>query len=144
MWPASGCASFMNATTRGPEPAPAGGPGLPVLHGLKSCDTVKRARAWLAAQGVAHGFHDLRAQGLPEAVLGAALDSLGAGRLLNRQGSTWRRLDEAARARAAEAEGLRALLREHPSLIRRPLVHWPDGRWTVGFDAGDWAARLGR
>lgn len=114
------------------------------LHGLPNCDTVKRARAWLQQQGVAHAFHDFKKQGLPEAVLQAALDGVGAARLLNRQGSTWRQLDEAARAAADTAAGLPALLRERPSLIKRPLVAWPDGGWTVGFDAADWAARLGR
>lgn len=116
----------------------------PIVHGIPNCDTVKRARAWLAAQGIDAPFHDFKKQGLPEAVLAPALAALGAQTLLNRQGSTWRKLDEAARAAADTPAGLRTLLQAQPSLVKRPLVAWPDGRWTVGFVAEDWAGRLGR
>ena len=63
------------------------------LYGIPNCDTVKRARAWLAGQGTAYDFHDFKKGGVPEARLDAWLKAVGWERLLNRQGTTWRKLD---------------------------------------------------
>ena len=118
------------------------------LHGIPNCDTVKKARAWLAAQAPAAGvevhFHDFRKQGVPAELLGPASDALGWERLLNRSGTTWRRLDEAERAAVTDAATAIALMQAKPSVIRRPLVRWPDGAFSVGFDAADFARRLER
>ncbi|MDQ5896457.1 MAG: hypothetical protein QG612_543 [Pseudomonadota bacterium] len=118
------------------------------LHGIPNCDTVKKARAWLAAQAPAAGvevqFHDFRKQGVPAELLGPASDALGWERLLNRSGTTWRRLDEAERAAVTDAATAIALMQAQPSVIRRPLVRWPDGAFSVGFDAADFARRLER
>jgi Spx/MgsR family transcriptional regulator len=118
-----------------------------VLHGIPNCDTVKKARAWLAehagAAGVAVTFHDFRKQGVPDDALDAWIAALGWERLVNRSGTTWRRLDEAARAAVTDAASARALMQAQPSVIRRPVVRWPDGTLTVGFDADAWAHRLG-
>ena len=62
--------------------------------------------------------------------------------LLNRKGTTWRRLDEAQRDAVHDAAAARALMLAQPSVIKRPVVQWPDGRITVGFDAADWAERV--
>jgi Spx/MgsR family transcriptional regulator len=112
------------------------------LYGIPNCDTVKRARAWLTAQGAAHDFHDFKKAGVPAQALAQWLAALGWERLLNRAGSTWRKLDEAQRAAAADEAGARALMLEQPSVIKRPVVQWPDGRLSVGFDAADWTLRL--
>lgn len=112
-----------------------------ILYGIPNCDTVKKARAWLADQGVAHSFHDFRKQGVPPARLDAWLHAAGAGRLLNRQGTTWRKLDPAVQARGADPEGARALMLAQPSVIKRPVVEWPDGSITVGFDPAQWTLR---
>lgn len=116
-------------------------PGMspPILYGIPNCDSVKRARAWLASQGVAHGFHDFKKAGLPEDRLAAWLASAGWETLLNRRGTTWRRLDEAERAGANDAASAAALMRAQPSLVKRPVVEWPDGAISVGFDAADFA-----
>ncbi len=118
------------------------------LHGIPNCDTVKKARAWLAAQAPAAGvevhFHDFRKQGVPAELLGPASDALGWERLLNRSSTTWRRLDEAERAAVTDAATAIALMQAQPSVIRRPLVRWPDGAFSVGFDAADFARRLER
>ena len=114
------------------------------LHGLPNCDTVKRARAWLAEQGVAYAFHDFRKAGVPAQPLQRWADALGWQRLLNRAGSTWRRLDDAQRAAVVDAASAAALMRAQPSVIRRPVMQWADGSVSVGFDAADWARRLGR
>lgn len=112
------------------------------VYGIANCDTVKRARAWLAAQGVEAPLHDLRKAGLPPDLLDGWIARFGWERLLNRQGTTWRRLDEAAKAAVVDAASARALMLAQPSLIRRPLVRWADGAWTLGFDPEAWAARV--
>ena len=123
-------------------------PRVLTLHGIPNCDTVKKARAWLAAQAPAAGvevhFHDFRKQGVPAELLGPASEALGWERLINRSGTTWRRLDEAERAAVTDAATAIALMQTQPSVIRRPLVRWPDGCFSVGFDAADFAARLAR
>lgn len=111
------------------------------LYGIPNCDTVKRARAWLAEHGVAHAFHDLKKQGVPAEQLAAWVQAVGWEKLLNRQGTTWRKLEPAAQAAAADAAGAMALMQAQPSVIKRPVVQWPDGSVTVGFDAAAWAAR---
>ena len=110
------------------------------LYGIPHCDTVKRARAWLAEQGIEHGFHDFKKAGVPPDRLDAWLAAAGWERLLNRNGTTWRQLDDAQRAGVADAAAARALMLLRPSVIKRPVVEWDDGRITVGFDAARWAA----
>jgi Spx/MgsR family transcriptional regulator len=112
------------------------------LHGIPNCDTVKRARAWLAGQGAEVVFHDFKKAGVPPAGLDAWLAAAGWERLLNRQGNTWRKLDEASRAAVVDAASARALMLAQPSVIKRPVVVWGDGAVTVGFDAERFAQRL--
>jgi Spx/MgsR family transcriptional regulator len=111
------------------------------LYGITNCDTVKKARAWLAGQGVAYQFHDFKKAGVPPDRLEAWMREAGWEKLLNRQGTTWRKLDPALQARAGDAEGARALMLAHPSAIKRPVVEWDDGAVTVGFDPAGWSLR---
>lgn len=113
------------------------------LYGIPNCDTVKKARTWLAEQGVAVQFHDFKKQGVPADHLSAWVAAVGWTPLVNRQGTTWRKLDPAAQAAVTDAASAMALMREQASVIKRPVVEWPDGAVTVGFSASDWAARLG-
>lgn len=115
------------------------------LYGIANCDTVKKARAWLAARELPHIFHDYKKHGVPAAQLQRWLAALGPQRLLNRRGTTWRRLDAAAQARADDPAQLAALLCEQPSLIRRPVAEWEGAQGdavTVGFDEAEWNQRL--
>ena len=112
------------------------------LYGIPNCDTVRRARAWLAANGVNAAFHDFKKAGVPTARLEAWLVAAGWERLLNRSGTTWRKLDDAVRASAVDAAGAKRVMLEQPSVIKRPVVEWGDGRITVGFDADEWAERV--
>jgi arsenate reductase (glutaredoxin) len=114
---------------------------MTTLHGIPNCDTVKRARAWLAEHGVAHAFHDFAKAGVPADRLPAWVQACGWEALLNRKGTTWRKLDDAGRAAVVDAESAMALMRAHPSCIKRPVVDWADGSTTVGFDAAGWAGR---
>jgi Spx/MgsR family transcriptional regulator len=113
-----------------------------ILYGIPNCDTVKRARAWLAGHGAQAQFHDFRKAGVPPEALDAWIAALGWQRLLNRQGSTWRKLDEPVKAAVVDAASARALMLAQPSVIKRPVVLWPDGAITVGFDEVDFARRL--
>lgn len=110
-----------------------------IVYGIPNCDTVKRARAWLAEQGRDYGFHDFKKAGVPEARLDAWIAALGWEPLVNRQGTTWRKLDETVRAGVVDAASARALMLAQASVIKRPVVEWDDGRITVGFDAARWA-----
>ena len=110
------------------------------VYGIPNCDTVKRARTWLTAQGLAHTFHDFKKLGVPAARLPAWQQAVGWDKLLNRQGTTWRKLDPAIQATAAHTAGALAVMQDHASVIKRPVVEWPGGTITVGFDPATWAA----
>lgn len=114
---------------------------MTILYGIPNCDTVKKARAWLQAERGAAEFHDFKKAGVPPARLDAWLAKLGWERLLNRNGTTWRKLDETRRQAVVDLPSARALLLEEPSLIKRPVVEWADGSITVGFDPADWVRR---
>ena len=114
----------------------------PTLHGIPNCDTVKKARAWLDCRGVAHRFHDFRKLGVPEDELRRWIAAVGWERLVNRQGTTWRRLDEAAREAVVDAASAAALMRDQPSVIRRPVLAVGD-EVVVGFDVARYAALFG-
>ena len=112
------------------------------VHGIPNCDTVKKARAWFAAQGVETGWHDFKKQGVPEDELGTWLQSVGWDKLLNRQGTTWRRLDDSTKAGVVDAASARALMLAQSSVIKRPVVDWGGGQVSVGFDPEAFAGRL--
>ena len=109
------------------------------LYGIPNCDTVKRARTWLDEQGIGYEFHDFKKQGVPEAELDRWLQSPGWEALVNRRGTTWRRLDDATRASVVDTASARTVLLANPSLIKRPVVNWgPKAGVTTGFDAAAW------
>jgi len=112
-----------------------------IVYGIANCDTVKRARAWLDERGTAYIFHDFKKVGVPERKLDAWLKAAGWESVLNRKGTTWRKLDSSVQNRIVDAQSARALMLEQPSAIKRPVVEWGDGRITVGFDVADWAKR---
>ena len=110
------------------------------VYGIPNCDTVKKARAWLTIQGLEHSFHDFKRYGVPMQRLPAWCQAVGWEKLLNRQGSTWRKLDAEVQAGACDAAGAQALMLANPSVIKRPVVEWQgnSGLITVGFDAPGW------
>ncbi len=109
-----------------------------VLHGIKNCDTVKKARRWLEANNVDYRFHDLRADGLDEEMLRKWLGQVAWERLLNTRGTTWRKLPDNQRRGLDESEAL-ALMLAHPTLIKRPVLTIKD-KCHIGFKADDYAA----
>lgn len=112
------------------------------LFGISDCDTVKRARQWLADAGQAYDFHDFKKAGVPMQGLDAWLAACGWELLLNRRGATWRSLGVDTQRQVVDIDSARALMLAQPSVIKRPVVEWSDGSVTVGFDATAWASRL--
>jgi arsenate reductase (glutaredoxin) len=113
---------------------------MTILYGIPNCDTVKKARAWLDANGVAYEFHDFKKQGVPEHLLSGWLADVGWETLLNSKGSTWRKLDAAVQAGVVDAASAKALMMANASVIKRPVVQWRSAVLTVGFDTVAWAA----
>lgn len=110
------------------------------LYGIPNCDTVKKARVWLDANGIAHSFHDYKKEGADPARLAKWADAVGWEVLLNRAGTTFRKLDEADRADIDREKAL-ALMAAHPSLIKRPVADYRGGI-LVGFKPDQWASAL--
>ena len=111
------------------------------IHGIKNCDTMKKARAWLDAHGVAHDFHDYKVAGINAATLQAWIARVGWEVLLNRAGTTFRKLPDADRADLTEARAI-ALMLAQPGMIKRPVLD--DGAvLLVGFKPEVYAKRFG-
>jgi arsenate reductase len=123
---------------------------MTTLYGIPNCDTVKKARAWLTAQEVDYTFHDFKKQGVPNHRLEAWCKAAGWEKVLNRQGTTWRKLDADVQARAVDSASAQALMLANSSVIKRPVVEWGDGGGagsvavSVGFDAARWAELKGK
>jgi len=111
-----------------------------ILHGIPNCDTVKKARKWLDEQGIPHEFRNYKTSPPTEAELSAWAKETGWEILLNKAGTTFRKLPEADKAGLDEAKAI-ALMVEHPSLIKRPVVTGA-GTLLVGFKPDQWAAAL--
>ena len=108
------------------------------LYGIPNCDTVKKARAWLDARGVAYAFHDYKKAGADPARLAQWCVVAGWDKVLNRAGTTFRKLPEADRT-GLDAYRAVALMAAQPSCIKRPVVEHPGGL-LVGFKPDEWAA----
>ncbi|MES2759471.1 MAG: ArsC family reductase [Pseudomonadota bacterium] len=94
----------------------------PTLYGIPNCDTVKKARAWLAANGHDVVFHDFKKQGLERATVAAWLERLDWELLVNRKGTTWRKLTDERRAAVVDKASALELMLESPSVIKRPVL----------------------
>lgn len=114
-------------------------PPLIKVFGIPNCDTVKKARQWLQLRELAHEFHDFKKQGVPAPRLPHWSAQVGWEKLVNRKGSTWRQLDLSVQASLIDEASAHALMSQHPSVIKRPVVEWHDGRVTVGFNPDEWA-----
>ena len=110
------------------------------IHGIKACDTMKKARDWLEGRGVAYAFHDYKAVGVERATLEAWARKVGWEVLLNRAGTTFRKLPDADKAGLTEARAIDLMLAQ-PSMIKRPVLD-VGGELLVGFRPEAYAARF--
>jgi arsenate reductase len=112
------------------------------VYGIRNCDTMKKAFAWLDAQGVAYEFHDYKKSGVPADRLAAWAKTVGWEKLANTRGPTWRKIPDTDKSGLDEAKMLR-LLQQHSSAIRRPVVEW-GRKVTVGFDPAEFGRMAGQ
>ncbi len=110
------------------------------LYGIPNCDTVKKARTWLDAQGLAYTFHDYKKQGADPVRVAGWIAQAGLDKVVNRAGTTYRKLDDAQKA-ALAGDGAPAVLAGNTSVIKRPIVEYAGGL-LVGFKEAEWAAAL--
>ena len=108
------------------------------MYGIKNCDTIKKARAWLDAAGVAYAFHDYKKDGLTAELLDTFLADLSWEDLLNKRGTTWRALPDDVKA-GIDAASARTVMLDNPSIIKRPLLD-TGSRKVLGFSADEYTA----
>jgi arsenate reductase (glutaredoxin) len=111
------------------------------IYGIKNCDTMKKARAWLDSHGIAYAFHDYKAAGIDRMRLEAWSKQVGWETLLNRAGTTFRALSEEQKQGLDAAKAI-ALMLEQPSMIKRPVLDLGGGKLLVGFKPDAYAAAL--
>lgn len=110
------------------------------VYGISNCDTVKKARSWLAVKGGAYAFHDYKKLGADPAKLQRWVEAAGWERVLNRAGTTFRKLPDADKEGLDAAKAVRIMI-ANPSAIKRPIVEYPGGL-LIGFKPEEWAAAL--
>ena len=103
------------------------------IYGIKNCDTMKKARLWLDTQGLSVEFIDYKKDGLSPELLSKFVQELGWQALINKRGTTYRKLDEQVKDTMDEASAIAVML-ENPSIIKRPLLV-KDGKYLLGFKA---------
>lgn len=103
------------------------------LYGIPNCDTVKKARKWLEAEGLEYLFHDFKKQGLDEHKINQWLSSVGPDLLVNKRSTSWKKLTDAEKALVAEG-GTAQILSEYPTLVKRPVLE-TENSTHVGFKA---------
>lgn len=110
------------------------------LYGIPNCDTVKKARLWLDGKGIAYAFHDYKKQGADPARIANWVEQAGWEKVLNRAGTTLRKLPEADREGLDAAKAVKVMA-ANPSAIKRPIVEYPGGL-LVGFKDSEWEQAL--
>jgi len=114
---------------------------MTTIYGIKNCDTMKKARAWLDARKVDYAFHDYKASGIDKATLEIWARKVGWETLLNRSGTTFRKLPDADKERLTEKKAI-ALMLEQPSMIKRPVLELGGGKLLVGFKPAEYSAAM--
>ena len=115
------------------------------IYGIPNCDTVKKARKWLDAQGLDYAFNDYKKVGADADKLTVWIADKGVDAVLNKRGTTYRKLSEAEKADAQDSHKVVALLVQHPSMIKRPVAEYSatdEGGILIGFKEDEWSAAL--
>lgn len=113
-----------------------------IVYGIPNCNTVQKARTWLAAAGIAYTFHDFKKQGVPADKLQAWCDAFGWEKVLNKKGTTWKKLPAGEQEKVKDQAAAVELMAAHPSAIKRPVVEVADQPVLLGFEAPAYAALL--
>lgn len=111
------------------------------FYGIPNCDTVKKARKWLDAQSIDYAFHDYKKEGADGEKVATWIAAKGVETVLNKRGTTFRKLSDAEKENAADGHKVVGLLVQHPSMIKRPVVEF-EGGVLVGFKEDEWSANL--
>lgn len=111
------------------------------MYGIPNCDTIKKARAWLVKQDIETIFHDYKKEGADPERIARWISEAGLEIVLNRRGTTFRNLSADDKEKAADSHKAVALLVQHPSMLKRPIVEYPGGL-LVGFKEDEWCATL--
>ena len=111
------------------------------FYGIPNCDTVKKARKWLEGQGVDYTFHDYKKEGADEGKVASWIADKGVETILNKRGTTFRKLSDVEKEMGADGHKAVSLLVQHPSMIKRPVVEHESGI-LVGFKEDEWSANL--
>lgn len=111
-----------------------------IVFGIKNCGTVKKATTWLNSQKIPFEFHDYKKEGISGSKLQEWISQVGIDRLINRKGTTWRKLDDAEKEKAGEEETAMALMTTHTSLIKRPIIEKNGKIMVIGFDEEDYVS----
>lgn len=106
------------------------------IYGIPNCDTMKKARKWLQSNGVEYEFHDYKKLGIPEKKLTVWVRQKGWENVLNKRGTTWRKLDDKVRGNIDEAQAIKIML-DNPSIIKRPVLE-SGGTLIIGFSEADY------
>lgn len=113
----------------------------PHVYGIPNCDTVKKARKWLEANGIDYAFHDYKKEGADPVKVAAWIAAKGVDTVLNKRGTTFRKLSDEEKAQTEDSHSAVTLLVQHPSMIKRPVVEH-GGAILVGFKEDEWSASL--
>lgn len=108
------------------------------MYGITNCNTVKKARVWLQEHSLPYEFHDYKKHGVPDDVLDQAIKQLGWEALVNKKGTTWRKLTPEQQAGVVDALSAKTLMLEMPSVIKRPLVFKGKKAVALGFNEDEW------
>lgn len=111
---------------------------MTIIYGIKNCDTMKKARLWLDNTGVSYQFHDYKKEGLSKELLDSFIARLGWEALINKRGTTWRKLDDAVKDGINQASAITLML-DNPSIIKRPLLIHND-HYELGFNSTSYQA----
>ena len=111
------------------------------IYGIKNCDTMKKARAWLDQHGVRYAFHDYKTAGIERGKLEGWAKKAGWEALLNRAGTTFRKLPDADKEGLTEAKAIKLMLAQ-PSVIKRPVLELAGGKLIVGFKPDSYATAV--
>lgn len=109
-----------------------------IMYGIKNCDTIKKARRYLDDNNISYQFHDYRTDGLDDALLSTLISQLGWEVLVNKRGTTWRKLSDEEKNAVVDTESAKKVLLAEPAMIKRPVLASADDRYLVGFSSDEY------